>query len=166
MMGHNMPPLAERLEIDHAELAARAKEAAALVPDELAPIASEEDAGGYAETAKTLKDYTGTTSLVTIIPPANAQNVTQIQYELTGGTLFYRRTIGDAFARFIRLPQVIVEDDARVGRILELYATGLDFADALHLVAARTSASSFASFDAPLARRAAMCSAKPPVVAP
>lgn len=61
---HNAPPLAERLEIDHATLAAQVKEAAALVPDELAPIGNEEDAGGYTETAKTLRDLVGTTGLV------------------------------------------------------------------------------------------------------
>jgi hypothetical protein len=54
-IGGNAPPLAERLEIDHASLAAQADEAAALVPDELAPVASDEDAGAYAETAKALK---------------------------------------------------------------------------------------------------------------
>lgn len=61
---HNQPPLAERLEIDHAALGAQVKEAAALVPDELAPIATDEDAGGYAETAKALKDFVGTTGSV------------------------------------------------------------------------------------------------------
>lgn len=61
---HNAPPLAERLEIDHATLAEQVKGAAALVPDDLAPIFSEEDAGGYAETAKALKDFVGTTGLV------------------------------------------------------------------------------------------------------
>lgn len=61
---HNAPPLAERLEIDHATLAAQVKEAAGLVPDELAPITSEEDAGGYTETAKTLRDLVGSTGTV------------------------------------------------------------------------------------------------------
>lgn len=61
---HNAPPLAERLEIDHAALASQVKEAAGLVPDELAPIATEEDAGGYIETAKTLRDLVGSTGTV------------------------------------------------------------------------------------------------------
>jgi hypothetical protein len=61
---HNAPPLAERLEIDHAALATAATEAAALVPAELAPIASDEDAGGYAETAKALKEVVGTTGSI------------------------------------------------------------------------------------------------------
>lgn len=61
---HNAPPLAERLEIDYAALAGQVKEAAALVPDALAPIATEEDAGGYTETAKALRDLVGTTGTV------------------------------------------------------------------------------------------------------
>lgn len=61
---HNAPPLAERLEIEHATLTQQVKEAAALVPDELAPIGNEEDAGGYTETAKTLRDLVGSTGLV------------------------------------------------------------------------------------------------------
>lgn len=52
---HNSPPLAERLEIEHANLAAKAVECAELVPDTLAPVTTDEDAGAYAETAKTLK---------------------------------------------------------------------------------------------------------------
>jgi hypothetical protein len=61
---HNAPPLAERLEIDHADLATKVKGAAALVPDDLAPIGNEEDAAGYVETAKALRDLVGTTGLV------------------------------------------------------------------------------------------------------
>ena len=52
---HNSPPLAERLEIEHANLAAKAVECADLVPDTLAAVTTDEDAGAYAETAKTLK---------------------------------------------------------------------------------------------------------------
>lgn len=51
----NMPPLADRLEIEHADLAAKAIECADLVPETLAPVTTDEDAGAYAETAKTLK---------------------------------------------------------------------------------------------------------------
>lgn len=77
-----------------------------------------------------------------------------------------RRVIGAALKRFIGLPMVVLEDDARVRRVLELYGTGLDFADAMHLVAARASASALASFDSALARHVAACHAKPPVMAP
>lgn len=52
---HNAPPLAERLEIEHADLAAKALECAGLVPETLAAVTSDDDAGAYAETAKTLK---------------------------------------------------------------------------------------------------------------
>ena len=52
---HNAPPLSERLEIEHADLAAKAAECAELVPETLAPVTTDEDAGAYAETAKTLK---------------------------------------------------------------------------------------------------------------
>lgn len=54
-IGGNAPPLAERLEIDHASLAAQALEAAALLPGELKPIGDDDEAGAYAETAKALK---------------------------------------------------------------------------------------------------------------
>ncbi len=52
---HNAPPLADRLEIEHAALATKAAECAELVPETLAPVETDEDAGAYAETAKTLK---------------------------------------------------------------------------------------------------------------
>lgn len=52
---HNAPPLADRLEIEHAALATKAAECAELVPETLAPVTTDEDAGAYAETAKTLK---------------------------------------------------------------------------------------------------------------
>ncbi len=52
---HNAPPLAERLEIEHANLAAKAVECVDLVPEALAPVTTDDDAGAYAETAKTLK---------------------------------------------------------------------------------------------------------------
>jgi len=63
-IGGNAPPLAERLKIDHAALASQVTEAAGLVPAELAPIANEEDAGGYIEAARTLRDLVGTTGAV------------------------------------------------------------------------------------------------------
>ena len=52
---HNQPPLAERLEIDHADLSTKAKEAVALVPETIRAIQTDEEAGDYAETAKALK---------------------------------------------------------------------------------------------------------------
>jgi hypothetical protein len=52
---HNAPPLAERLEIDHASLMAQALEAVALVPDKIRAVDNDEEAGAYAETAKAIK---------------------------------------------------------------------------------------------------------------
>lgn len=52
---HNAPPLAERLQLDHESLAAQVEEAKALVPGDLRPVTSEEEAGEYAETAKVIK---------------------------------------------------------------------------------------------------------------
>jgi len=52
---HNAPPLAERLGIEYEALAVKALECYDLVPETLAPVATEEEAGAYAETAKTLK---------------------------------------------------------------------------------------------------------------
>ena len=77
-----------------------------------------------------------------------------------------RRTIAKALTAFINLPQVTVDDDARARSILELYSSGLDVADAMHLVAARASASAFATFDGALTRRATACGVKPPVIVP
>lgn len=50
---HNMPPLAERLDLDHASLAQQAAEAAALPA--LDPILADEDLETYSERAKALK---------------------------------------------------------------------------------------------------------------
>lgn len=61
---HNNPPLAARLELDYADLAERAAEGAALVPVELTPISTDDDAAAYAETAGALKEYVGTTGLI------------------------------------------------------------------------------------------------------
>lgn len=54
-IGGNLPPLSERLEIDHADLATKAKEAVALVPETIRAVETDEEAGDYAETAKALK---------------------------------------------------------------------------------------------------------------
>lgn len=57
---HNVPPLAERLQLDHESLAAQVADALALMPGEdLAPVTDEDMAGAYAETAKTIKGVAG-----------------------------------------------------------------------------------------------------------
>lgn len=51
----NSPPLADQLAIDHEALAASVAAAAALVPGSVRAIATDEEAGEYAETAKAIK---------------------------------------------------------------------------------------------------------------
>lgn len=53
-MGHNMPPLGERLEIDHASLQQHAADAIAMPA--LEPIFADDDLESYSERAKALKD--------------------------------------------------------------------------------------------------------------
>ncbi|MDQ3036633.1 MAG: type II toxin-antitoxin system VapC family toxin [Myxococcota bacterium] len=69
------------------------------------------------------------------------------------------------FERLLRVRGIDVEDRARVERAVAWYADGLDFADALHLAGAPT-ASSFATFDRKLARRAARLTGAPPITHP
>ncbi len=54
--GDNQPPLADRLKADYADLLKRAAEAGELVPEQLRPIASDEEADAYTETAVSIKD--------------------------------------------------------------------------------------------------------------
>lgn len=55
MLGHNQPPLADRLALDHAELVKSATEAAALVPDQIRAIETDEEAAAYTDTAADIK---------------------------------------------------------------------------------------------------------------
>lgn len=52
---HNQPPLADRLAVDHAELVKQATEAAALVPEQIRAIETDEEAGAYTDTAANIK---------------------------------------------------------------------------------------------------------------
>lgn len=52
---HNEPPLADRLALDHADLIKEATEAAALVPDTLRAIETDEEAAAYTDTAADIK---------------------------------------------------------------------------------------------------------------
>lgn len=54
-IGHNEPPLADRLSLDHANLVKEATEAAALVPAQLRPIETDEEAAAYTDTAADIK---------------------------------------------------------------------------------------------------------------
>lgn len=55
VIGGNEPPLADRLALDHAELLKEATEAAALVPDQIRAIESDEEAAAYTDTAADIK---------------------------------------------------------------------------------------------------------------
>ena len=55
MIGHNNPPLAERLPLDHAALLALAHEHAAMVPNDLRPIEDDDEAAAYTDTAAEIK---------------------------------------------------------------------------------------------------------------
>lgn len=52
---HNEPPLADRLTLDHADLMKEATEAAALVPDQIRAIETDEEAAAYTDTAADIK---------------------------------------------------------------------------------------------------------------
>lgn len=62
--------------------------------------------------------------------------------------------IAAALRRLIALPTVALEDAERVGRALDRFGAGLDFADAMHLAAANRG-ETFVTFDQALIRRAA-----------
>jgi len=70
------------------------------------------------------------------------------------GALGYRgETLASALRAFAGLPTVTLEDPARVATALDALAQGLDFADALHLAAARD-CEAFVTFDQAFIRKA------------
>lgn len=81
---HNEPPLADRLGIDHADLVKEATEAAALVPDQIRAIETDDEAAAYTDTAADIKG---------IIAQADAAFTVEKAPWLTGG-----RTVDDFFA--------------------------------------------------------------------
>ncbi len=66
--------------------------------------------------------------------------VLRFSYELS------RPVILNALKNAVGLPQVTVEDSPAVAEALDLFESGMDFADALHLASGRE-ASQFATFD-------------------
>lgn len=74
-----------------------------------------------------------------------------------------RTAIVRSLTGFMGLPTVRVDEAASVSRALELYANGLDFADALHLCLAMES-ERFVTFNRMFARRAAKLRRSEPVV--
>lgn len=73
--------------------------------------------------------------------------------------------VAAALRRLVALPGVEVEDADRVARALDWFASGLDFADALHL-AATGDGESFVTFDHDLIRRAGRLGVAVPVREP
>jgi predicted nucleic-acid-binding protein len=73
--------------------------------------------------------------------------------------------IGKALSTLLSVASMEVEDRPAVLRALDWHATGMDFADALHL-AMSGNASLFLSFDRNLARAAKRAGATPPVTTP
>lgn len=73
--------------------------------------------------------------------------VLRYSYELS------RETILEIFRRLLGYPNLNVEDPGAVHLALDLFAQGLDFADALHL-SSSGGAERFATFDRPLATAA------------
>ncbi len=73
-----------------------------------------------------------------------------------------RPTIAETLLKLLGLRRLRVEDRKAVVRAREGYAAGMDFADALHL-ASSGSATSFATFDRKLARKARETGTRPSV---
>jgi predicted nucleic-acid-binding protein len=73
--------------------------------------------------------------------------VLRFSYELS------RPVILNALKNSVGLPQVTVEDSPAVAEALDLFETGMDFADALHLASSREAAH-FVTFDERLKKRA------------
>ncbi len=73
--------------------------------------------------------------------------------------------IGTAFSTLLGVASIEIEDRAAVLRALAWHASGMDFADALHL-AKSDATSEFVSFDRDLARAAKRAGASPKVAVP
>ena len=78
---------------------------------------------------------------------------------------YSREQISGALAHVAALEQVTLENPMSVRLALDLYGSGFDFADAVHLVLAK-SASGFATFDKALVRKAKKMTGLVPVYTP
>lgn len=63
--------------------------------------------------------------------------VIEVEWVLLSIYRFARAELIDAFMTFAGMPSVTLEDAAIVAEALDLFAHGMDFADALHLLKAR-----------------------------
>ncbi len=77
----------------------------------------------------------------------------EVEWVLRSAFRYSAQEIVAALRAFIALPQVTVENAARLGMAVDLLDSGFDFADALH-VAAVEPGNTFATFDAALVKRA------------
>jgi predicted nucleic-acid-binding protein len=73
-----------------------------------------------------------------------------------------REAIAEIFRKVLGFRRLMVEDRINVLRALDYFDQGMDFADALHLCSSGA-ATSFATFDRALARKATACATRPAV---
>ena len=100
-----------------------------------------------AQTARSREIIDGTSVFVSITVIIEAEWVLRSIYR------FGRRDIVDTFRTFAGMPSVTIEDPAIVAEALDLFAHGMDFADALHLLKARH-CERFVTFDRKLIKAA------------
>jgi predicted nucleic-acid-binding protein len=89
----------------------------------------------------------------------------ELEWVLRGGYGYDRKDVARVLEHLVGLPNVVIENRDIVEDALRHYHEGLDFADALHLAAAR-SAELFATFDSKFAKRAERLGCAPPVTLP
>ncbi len=89
----------------------------------------------------------------------------ELEWVLRGAAAQSRSAILKALRHLTRLTHVTLEDRGEVLEAIEQYESGADFADALHLAAARD-ALGFATFDKKLQKRARAGDWLPPVRPP
>ena len=79
----------------------------------------------------------------------------ETEWVLRSAYALKREDIHDALSRLSRLAGVTIEDEQAVRKALDLFAAGMDFADALHLASAGGHNAGFATFDRKLRSAAA-----------
>lgn len=79
--------------------------------------------------------------------------VLECEWVLRSAFAFEPAEIEQALRKLLALPHVRCEDSVAVSTALDALATGMDFADALHLTSSRGADKGFASFDARFVKR-------------
>jgi len=88
----------------------------------------------------------------------------ELEWVLRGGYGYAREEVATVLQHLTALPNVTVENWEIVINALDVYRSGLDFADALHLAAARyAGCEKLTTFDAKFAKVNAKLGAKPKV---